>query len=296
MTHVVFSILFAFIILVVLCWSVSPPKDNASEIEKLKLKVKKAKIKYDEFAKQLTELSDTSLSDNVDAKEQQKDIIILKTIAEAQQQELDESNIETRIEQRAMQLFNDSFPEYKKYYEQYKILCDNERLAFRNIAENLEPALRAKTLKLIDGIKLGKLHKSFDVDRDFLLKNINISAKIYSRNTATKEENSYTVTLTTCTCDDIKYNKVPACKHMLFLARTLGVLQVYRELHHEEFTEIRDEAEKYVIQKAKKGQKKRDKDNESPPKRKRNQNSASPSLSDKTKKSTSYIRGSEEDM
>ena len=45
------------------------------------------------------------------------------------------------IEQRAKQMLDDEFPEYKKYYEQYKTLCDDERLALKNFAQKLEPAL-----------------------------------------------------------------------------------------------------------------------------------------------------------
>ena len=291
MLRVLFCFLFAFGVLVVICWSVSPVKDDNKKVAKLKAKIEKIKNEYKDLVKQLTELSDTSLSDNADAKDQQKDILILQTIAKAQQEELDESNIEEQIEIRAMQMLKDSFPEYKKYYEQYKILCDNERLALRNIAEEIEPALRLKTIKLIDGTKLGKLHKSFDVDRDFYFTDINVTAEMLSRDIDTKEEKCYTVTLSDCTCPDFKINKVPACKHMLFLARTLGVLQIHRELHREEFAQIRDEAEKYIIKKAETNG-----ENKTPQKSENKKKTASPSLSNKNKNISSGLRGSEEDM
>lgn len=248
-------------------------------------KSKKINEEYDTLAKQLTELSDISLSDDADPQELKKDFRILSTIAKAQQEKTDEYNIERQIEERARKMFDNEFPEYVKYYEKYKNLCQDERLALKNFAQIIEPAITKKIPNLLAGMKMGRLHNSLTEYKDFRFANLNISAEIYSRDTKTNEENSYIVSLSECNCLDYKTNKVPACKHMLFLSLSLGILQVYREFHREEFTQVRDEAEIYIKNKSiKHAQKETNKNNEWP------------SLSDKSKKSTSYIRGSEEIM
>lgn len=246
---------------------------------------KKISEEYDTLAKQLTELSDISLSDDADEQELKKDVRILNAIAKAQQENTDEYNIERQIEKRVREMFDNEFPEYVKYYEEYKNLCENERLALKNFAQKIEPAITKKFPNLLAGMKMGRLHNSLTEYKDFRFADLNISAEIYSRDTKTKEENSYRVSLSECNCPDYKINKVPACKHMLFLSLSLGILQVYREFHREEFTQVRDEAEVYIKNKSVKNTQKETK-----------KNSERSSLSDKTKKSTSYLRGSEEDM
>ena len=225
-------------------------KELTQENKILKEKNRKITEEYDTLAKQLTELSDISLSDNADKQELKKDVRILNTIAKAQQERLDEPNIEFQIEKRARKMFDNEFPEYVKYYEQYKILCDNERMALQRLAKEIEPAIEKKFPNLLEGIKKGRLHNSLTEYKDFCFKDLNVSAVIHSRDTKTKKENSYRVSLLECNCPDYKINKVPACKHMLFLALSLGILQVYHELHREEFAQVRDEAEKYIQNKS----------------------------------------------
>lgn len=63
----------------------------------------------------------------------------------------------------------------------------------------------------------GRLNNAFNAE--LLIKEINISAEIQSA------ENEYHVTLTGCTCKDFQCRKEP-CKHMLYLAYLLGLLQI----------------------------------------------------------------------
>ena len=125
-----------------------------------------------------------------------------------------------------------------------KIMLMAEERALDNFKREIEPVINKKYYYLLDGIKAGRLHNSYEVNKDFTLSNLNfsLSAKITTKTVKGKEQKrTYDTTLTSCTCDDFLKNHIPACKHMLYLARTIGVLQIYRELHREEFDKVMKE-------------------------------------------------------
>ena len=82
------------------------------------------------------------------------------------------------------------------------------------IAENI--SIR----ELYDSVMDGRLRNAFNTELS--IRKIDVTASIKST------ENVYTVTPCSCTCPDFEKRGKP-CKHMLFLAYSLGVLQAYPE-------------------------------------------------------------------
>lgn len=160
----------------------------------------------------------------------------------------------------------------KNAKSEYAELCEKEIKAIESVQNIYAKYLTESTKSYLQGIVKGRLLNAFKKDFTFYLTKFELEAKIISEN------KTYTTTLSTCTCDDFRFRGVPACKHMLFLAYSLGVLQIYREKNKSEFDRAMRKGTLYSN-----SDKKTDTKNQT-------------SLSDKTKKSTSYIRGSEEDM
>lgn len=152
-----------------------------------------------------------------------------------------------------------------------KTLLSEEKRAFKTFEKEIEPALDKKYTKLISGIKMGRLHNCISQKDLYSLSDLEISATIHKKGAA-KDEVPYHTTLSSCDCRDFKYNLVPACKHMLFLAYSLGILQFYRERHQAAFDEALKRSGKLEVY--------------------RNRSS----LSTEKKNSYSKIRGSEYDM
>ncbi len=101
--------------------------------------------------------------------------------------------------------------------EQYK--TEGERLY--NVArENLQTTFSEDVPKMLDSVITGRLNNAFESDISLR----NFHAEMVSRDS----KDVRTVTLTSCTCPDHINRKIP-CKHMLYLAYTLGVLQVNEE-------------------------------------------------------------------
>ena len=73
---------------------------------------------------------------------------------------------------------------------------------------------------MYDSVMDGRLRNAFNTELS--IRKIDVIAEIKST------ENIYTVTLCSCTCPDFEKRGKP-CKHMLFLAYSLGVLQAYPE-------------------------------------------------------------------
>ena len=126
---------------------------------------------------------------------------------------------------------------YKKEYlkardaleESYKAKLDEE-LRHINLCMQLSPALIAPVSNLCDiesyqsSIMQGILQHAFDAPPDIL--SLKIEAEIHSVTTNEK----YTTSLSSCTCNDRKFRDRP-CKHMLYLAYLLGLLQIDQKAH-----------------------------------------------------------------
>ncbi|MBQ2735526.1 MAG: hypothetical protein IJF33_06805 [Clostridia bacterium] len=94
----------------------------------------------------------------------------------------------------------------KKGEALYKATCDQLREKF---SEDIP--------KMLDSVITGRLNNAFDS---------NLSIKEFSAQIPSSDSSeTYTVTLTSCTCKDRGTRHAP-CKHMLYLAYTLGVLQL----------------------------------------------------------------------
>lgn len=159
---------------------------------------------------------------------------------------------------------------------EYAELCEKEKQAFEFVLNQYNSFFSNTTMKLLKGIEIGRLHNYFDSDIDYYF--TNFSVDVHKKQPNINDTPFYTTTLTSCTCADFKVRHVPACKHILFLAYSLGILQIYREKHKSEFDQAMRQGTLYSNRDKKADEKK------------------STSLSDKTKKTSFYIRGSEEDM
>lgn len=163
-------------------------------------------------------------------------------------------------------------------YEKYKELCEKEKSAMIMFANEIESSLKEKTDNLLEGIKEGRLHNYFLQDKDYYFTDLEIKARVRNID-ALSDKDFYTTELHQCDCFDKDKNHTHACKHMQFLAYSLGILQLYRNKHQADFDKMILDAKK-----AKKDDKSNDKSKKSP------------SLSNKNKNISSELRGSEEDM
>ena len=164
----------------------------------------------------------------------------------------------------------------KNAKSEYAELCEKEKQAFEFVLNQYNSFFSNTTRKLLEGIEIGRLHNYFDRANDYYF--TDFSVIVHNKQPKKNQPPNYTTTLTSCDCYDFEKNHVPACKHMLFLAYSLGILQIYREKHKSEFDRAMRKGTLYSN-----SDKRTDTKNQT-------------SLSDKTKKSTPYIRGSEEIM
>ena len=98
---------------------------------------------------------------------------------------------------------------------------------------------------LYNGIANGRLINS--LDDNIIIKKLNIVATIPS---TTQTGVTYQTSLTTCTCKDRQKNPYP-CKHSLFLAYSLGVLQIYPTYIKDKYTHTLDEYNDRIKEKLK---------------------------------------------
>lgn len=70
----------------------------------------------------------------------------------------------------------------------------------------------------LNSIYIGRYINALQSDM-FIEDQINVTATIHSK------EHCYTTTLSSCTCEDFTYRKIP-CKHMIYLAQTIGTLYI----------------------------------------------------------------------
>jgi hypothetical protein len=97
-----------------------------------------------------------------------------------------------------------------------------DRETKRIVRSGLRAVIAEKTSvrAMYDSIMDGRLRNAFQTELSIC--NIDVTAEIKST------EKIYTVTPCSCTCPDFEKRGKP-CKHMLFLAYSLGVLQAYPE-------------------------------------------------------------------
>ena len=176
-----------------------------------------------------------------------------------------------------------------QYIDEYKDLCEKEKQAFEFVLNEYNSFFSNTTRKLLEGIEIGRLHNYFDNANDYYF--TDFSEIVHNKQPKKNDTSPYKTTLTSCGCYDFRKRGVPACKHMLFLAYSLGILQIYREKHQAYFDNLIIDAKK-----SKSEGENNSKDKKSPQKRKTNRKATSPSLSDKSKNTSSRLRGSEEDM
>lgn len=118
-----------------------------------------------------------------------------------------ECEIEKQSSQKATALVNEKLTELDSHIKKMKM--HRELVAPFNKLCDLDSYNKS--------ILNGRLNNAFNAQ--LLIKEINISAEIQSAG------NKYRVTLDGCTCKDFQYKKEP-CKHMLYLAYLLGLLQI----------------------------------------------------------------------
>ena len=158
-------------------------------------------------------------------------------------------------------------------YEKYKELCEKESKAIESVQNTYSKYLTESTQSYLQGLSKGRLLNAFKNNFTFHLTKLEIEAEIISEN------QTYITKLHDCSCKSFEFSHGAACKHMLFLAYSLGLLQIYPEALQNEFDKMILDAKK-----AKKDDKSNDKSKKSP------------SLSNKNKNISSELRGSEEDM
>ncbi len=257
-----------FFTLGVLFFSLTVFVDSFAEsVTKSKVRICEIKKEYEEkIAFYEAKAKETEQKLNEKIEELTTEIKVLELAEQNRQITLNEAH------QKENQNIIDPKPIDTDMYEQYKTLCDNEKLAIIAFANEIESCLKEKSENLTKGIKIGRLHNFFYQDKDYYIKDLKITATI-DKIHPQEDDKAYTTTLSTCDCDDVKKNHVPACKHMLFLAYSLGVLQLYRNKNQTYFDELIRDAKK-----AKSDGKNNGKKNSSP------------------EPKTNYIRGSEEFM
>ncbi len=93
---------------------------------------------------------------------------------------------------------------------------------------------------MYESVLNGRLINAFDSNLSF--SNLNVSADIQS------DDHCYqNVTLLKCSCKDFQIHKVP-CKHMLFLAYDLGILQSGKDAYEESLKKLNEEIKERKIQ------------------------------------------------
>lgn len=84
--------------------------------------------------------------------------------------------------------------------------------------------------RLVKSVENGALSRAFAVDNSSIrirkLKSFNVSAEVISKRIDGSDGGPYEVTLKSCQCDNFvkRHGKLP-CKHMVYLAYALGILQ-----------------------------------------------------------------------
>lgn len=114
-----------------------------------------------------------------------------------------------------------------------KAVLEDEKKAFEFVLNEYNSFFSNTTRKLLEGIEIGRLHNYFDNANDYYF--TDFSVIVHNKQPKKNDTSPYKTTLTSCGCYDFRKRGVPACKHMLFLAYSLGILQIYREKNKNEF-------------------------------------------------------------
>lgn len=117
-------------------------------------------------------------------------------------------------------------------FEKYKI---KENVFYRQTLQNLQSVFYQDydISKLLDAVVDGRLNNAFGSELSFV--NVNVESYIQSIHDNGTQK-TYRVTLNECNCGSFKQ----PCKHRVFLAYSLGILQVNREdcrLHYDKSVE-----------------------------------------------------------
>ena len=217
-----FSILVLLIIGVPIVWIfIDGILSSITDAIKQKIEYEKAKHSdYHELRKTVNEEREKinqeklALSDEQAKLEEERD-----SLREKYKKSVEELNerFEDCINSETTKRFDKAFPSYKKHVQEVEDL----RKKLTPSPEMIGPLLdQYNSEVLFQSLANGRLNNAFD---SFLtIKDIDISANIFSEN-----RNTYHTTLKHCNCKDFQIRHVK-CKHMLFLAYAIGMLQIQK--------------------------------------------------------------------
>lgn len=132
--------------------------------------------------------------------------------------------LNNRFEASIEAKFHENFPLYSEKVEETEKLKQRLTEALSpndSILPSLANQYNAKNV--IESIDNNRLSGAFNTNMS--VKSLTVFSTIYS-----ESKNQYTTTLTSCTCKDFEIHHKP-CKHMLFLAYNIGLLQINQKTY-----------------------------------------------------------------
>lgn len=138
--------------------------------------------------------------------------------------------------------FYEAFDQEKLDFYKAMGMFDRERsLALKHLKSNITEQYNIDAF--FESIIRGRL---YNADRtDLEITKLDIQSTVRSGN------HSFEVSLTNCGCSDFQRHPGKPCKHMLYLAYSLGIMQLYPEMHDKTLKNIRTILDEKVKEKKK---------------------------------------------
>ena len=186
---------------------------------------------YNELNQKYQRLSEQTKDFNAKSVQLDNEIRAYQT----KQAECDKIIIETEKTKQEYLQYRQQAVAFKDKYS--RLIADHDKKTLENIAKTIARAIITPSDldSLYEGIENGRLINS--LEDNLSIKKLDITAVIPS---ATQPGEVYTTTITNCGCKDRKNNHFP-CKHSLFLAYSLGVLQMYPTYIEDKYIHTLDE-------------------------------------------------------